>query len=52
VATLADGEYSAGYHNLTWDGRRLDGTRAAAGIYFYRLVTEEGTQSRRLMVLR
>jgi beta-lactamase superfamily II metal-dependent hydrolase len=52
VATLADGEYSAGYHNLTWDGRRSDGTRAAAGIYFYRLVTEEGTQSRRLMVLR
>ena len=52
VATLADGEYSAGTHNLTWDGRRSDGARASAGIYFYRLVTREGAQSRRLMVLR
>lgn len=52
VAALADGEYSAGYHSVAWDGRQSDGARAPAGIYFYRLVTGEGTQSRRLLVMR
>ena len=52
VADLAGGTYPEGFHTVAWDGRREDGSRASAGVYFYRLVTPEGTRSRRLMVLQ
>ena len=52
VAALAGGSYPEGFHTVVWDGRRQDGSRAPAGIYFYRLVTPEGSRSQRLMVLR
>jgi subtilisin family serine protease len=52
VAALAGGSYPEGFHTVVWDGRRADGSRAPAGIYFYRLVTPEGSRSQRLMVLR
>ena len=37
VARVADGSFAAGEHVLRWDGRREDGARAAAGVYFVRV---------------
>ncbi|GEM_PF-2678705 len=37
IKNLADKEYSAGIHNIIWDGSDENGNPAAAGIYFYRL---------------
>ena len=37
LATLVDQEVSAGPHEIVWDGRANDGSRAAAGVYFVRL---------------
>ena len=51
VAVLAQGTFPAGFHSVTWDGRLEGGRRAAAGVYFYRLDTREGTQSRKLMIV-
>ncbi len=36
VSTLFEGSVEAGRRTFTWDGRREDGARAAAGIYFFR----------------
>jgi hypothetical protein len=37
VAVPAAGTFPAGIHRATWDGRTLDGARAAAGVYFVEL---------------
>jgi hypothetical protein len=36
IALLADGEFTAGHHALTWSGRNSRGRRAAPGAYFVR----------------
>jgi hypothetical protein len=48
VRRLADGRYSAGPHELTWDGRDTDGSRVPAGLYLCRLQDGDQTNVRRL----
>lgn len=51
VITLADGEYTAGYHSLTWNGCNADGLQVAAGIYMYALKTPYGLQKGKMTLL-
>ena len=37
VRVLQDGVLAPGRHTRAWDGTRLDGTAARAGVYFVRL---------------
>lgn len=39
VRRLADRHYPSGYHQVRWDGRSQSGAKAAAGVYFLRLVS-------------
>jgi hypothetical protein len=52
VAELVRGSYPAGTFEVHWDGRAGDGAAVTAGIYFYRLETQEGVLNRKLMVVR
>lgn len=52
VAVLADGDMSAGTHELTWDGRTQEGMSCGSGVYLYRLVTPHGSESRSMMLVR
>lgn len=52
VKTLARGSFAAGPHAMSWDGTDDSGARVQQGIYFYRLVTEEGTLSRSVTLQR
>jgi len=52
VNTLASGEYPAGNHSVTWDGKNRSGENVSTGIYFYRLSTENFTQTRRMLLLK
>jgi hypothetical protein len=36
VSTLASGEYAAGIHSLSWDGKSASGQRVANGVYYVR----------------
>ena len=51
VATLARGEFSAGPHHVTWDGRSSSGAVAPAGLYQYSLKTSTGMIPRKMMRL-
>ena len=51
VRTVFRGHFAAGTTELAWDGRRDDGRRANAGIYFYRLILPGRVLSTRLVLL-
>ena len=52
VAVLRQGPQPVGYHRLRWNGRDDAGHSVASGMYLYRLETDEGTLTRKLMLLR
>ncbi len=51
LATLIDGERSAGYHRIRWNGSDANGNKVGSGIYFYRLTAagESGKQFVKVM---
>ncbi len=51
VRTLLDEPLDAGYHRVTWDGRRADGRRAAPATYYVRLEVGSTSTSRKLILL-
>lgn len=51
VSTLADGHMPEGRQEVTWASRDDKGARVASGIYFYRLITEDSVQTKKMMML-
>jgi hypothetical protein len=49
VASLVHTDLPAGRRSVTWDGRGSDGGRVAAGLYFARLITPQGSATRRIV---
>ncbi len=47
VATLVDGEVSAGYHQAVFNGSRF-----ASGVYFYRLTTPTYSRVMKMLMLK
>lgn len=52
VTVLADGDFPAGEHALTWDGRHADGRPAPAGLYFSRIESASRAETRKLLLFR
>ena len=52
VRTLVDGEQSAGWHTVTWDGRDDSGRSVASGVYFARMQAESFTGSTKMVLLK
>ncbi len=52
VIELADDEYPAGSHHITWDGISSSGQRVSTGIYFYRLTAEDFVDSKKMILLK
>ncbi len=52
IKKLVDSTLPAGRHMALWDGRNHNNSKVASGVYFYRLVTEEGTRTKKMVLLR
>jgi hypothetical protein len=52
VATLADAHFDAGPHRMAWDGRDESGAPVASGVYFYRLTSASGDQTRKMVLTK
>jgi 1,4-alpha-glucan branching enzyme len=52
VATLLNEQYSAGRHELLWDGRNDSGEQLSSGIYFLQMKAGEFIQNRRMVLLK
>jgi flagellar hook assembly protein FlgD len=49
---LHQSTYPAGPHQVTWMGQDMNDRSVAAGIYFYRLRTEEFSETRRMTLVK
>ena len=52
VRVLADGNFTAGAHMVSWDGLDAHGRSVSNGVYYYRLQTADQTLTRKMAVLR
>ena len=52
VRLLAVGRYAAGSYALPWDLSGGDGVRLTSGVYFMRLLTDDGSRLSRLVVIQ
>ena len=51
IATLVDGDRSAGFHIAAWDATDAAGRAVGAGVYLYRLSGSEGQVTRRMLLI-
>ena len=52
VKVLVDEVRGPGPHAVTWDGTDATGANTSAGVYFYRIVAGEYTQTRKMMLIK
>lgn len=52
IRTLIDQHCSSGEHEVVWDGRNDEGIMAGSGLYFYRLNWSNGSQTRKMLLVR
>jgi C1A family cysteine protease len=52
IATLVEGPADAGRHVARWDSRTADGSQAAPGINFVRLMTRSGALTAKVVLVR
>jgi hypothetical protein len=52
VMELVNKEQLAGSYSVIWDGVGSDGTPLASGVYFYRLRTESGEHTKKMLLLK
>ncbi|MFC1800252.1 aryl-sulfate sulfotransferase [Candidatus Eisenbacteria bacterium] len=52
VANLADGDFTAGNHHLSWNGRSDDGGDLPAGVYFVRVRAADETAVKKIVLAR
>ena len=51
IATLVDGERSAGFHTATWHATDAAGRAVGAGVYIYRMTVEAESQTGRMVLI-
>ncbi len=52
VAQIADGDYPAGYSELTWNGLNRNGEQVSSGVYFYRISTDKWSKVMKMLSLK
>jgi len=52
IRSLAEGEYAAGRHELTWNGLSDKGAQAPSGVYFYQMITPRFRESKRMLLAK
>ena len=52
VVTLVDEKQTAGYHSLIWDGTNESGQVVSSGMYLYKMVINEDTFVKKMVMLK
>ncbi len=52
IKTLLKEEKEAGMHSIVWNGNDDNNSSVASGVYFYRMITEEVIESKKMLLLK
>jgi hypothetical protein len=52
VETLVDGAFAEGHYAFHWNGTDSEQRPMASGVYFFRLATDSGIQSKKMVLIR
>jgi hypothetical protein len=52
VATLVDEELASNRYVVDWDGRSDGGNKVASGVYFYKLVADDFSETKKMLLLK
>lgn len=52
IKTLVNDNFTAGSHSVQWDGTNDSGVKVVSGVYFYRLVTDHQSKTRKMLLLQ
>lgn len=52
VTTLVNETFTAGHHTISWDGRDNHGQSVGSGVFIYRMKTEEGSISKKMLMIK
>ena len=52
VKTLIDENVTSGEHSVVWNGKNEKGNNVSSGVYFYRIKTSDGVQSKKMLLLK
>jgi hypothetical protein len=52
VRSLVDGYFGAGEHSIAWNGDDDTGNSVSSGVYFYRMITEDFVETRRMVLVK
>ena len=52
LVELVRGEMAAGHHTVVWDGRGDNGEVLPSGVYFYRISSDQFTESKKMLLLK
>ena len=52
VNTLVNETREAGWHYVTWDGSNLNGEEVATGMYFYKIVCNDFSDTKKMLILK
>lgn len=52
VKTLVSGFQATGTHKVTWDGTDAKGVTVSSGVYFYRMVSGEFTDTKKMVLMK
>ena len=52
IARIFDGNLNGGHYKYNWNGKHRSGSEPAAGVYFYRLTTNDFQQTRKMLIIK
>lgn len=52
IKNLTNDKYTAGTHKLVWDATDYSGKKVSAGVYLYSLQTSNGTETKKMILLK
>jgi hypothetical protein len=52
VRTLLDEVMPAGYHEITWNGTDQNGNQVSSGVYFYKLQSDNFSETKKMIMLK